>query len=106
MSLSFSVAMAGSNATGLREKAAELAPQLAVFGDGQYPNEANADLTNWQNEFWGSNYHRLLNIKRKWDPNNMFTCRECVGAEDWMTPQPDGSSSHGPNGPSSVLGKW
>ncbi|XP_062580679.1 uncharacterized protein LOC134242594 [Saccostrea cucullata] len=102
MSLSMGITPITQNTTGLREKAAEMAPSLATYGNGQYPNEANADLNNWKEEFWGSNYNRLLRIKHYWDPDNFFTCRECVGSDEMPVP------SHGQGSKSeahSVFGK-
>ncbi|KAJ6060182.1 FAD binding domain protein [Penicillium canescens] len=50
---------------------------------GAYLNEANAYEPDFQNEFWGSNYPRLYEIKQKWDPNGLFIARKGVGSEDW-----------------------
>jgi hypothetical protein len=47
-----------------------------------YYNEAAMDLIEWQDLFWGSNYARLLQIKRGLDPMHVFNCRQCVGSED------------------------
>ena len=33
--------------------------------------------------FWGTNYPRLLDIKRKVDPHDVFWCTACVGNERW-----------------------
>lgn len=60
-------------------KAAELGHKLQTFGNGVYLNEAAADPYNWKTDFWGSNYDRLSEIKKKWDPDNFLTCRYCVG---------------------------
>ncbi|KAK3091880.1 hypothetical protein FSP39_023400 [Pinctada imbricata] len=60
---------------------ASLSEELQQYGDGMYPNEAGADVKNWQQAFWGANYDRLLEIKQKWDPEYYFICRECVGSE-------------------------
>lgn len=48
-----------------------------------YLNEADADLENWQEWFWGDKYNRLRDIKRKWDPDYLFLVRHGVGSEDW-----------------------
>ena len=48
---------------------------------GTYPNEADYFIKNWQSTLWGSNYPKLLQIKRKYDPQNLFTCHHCVGSE-------------------------
>lgn len=50
---------------------------------GAYVNEADADEPNWQMSFWGANYLRLRQIKRKWDPLDLFLVRRGVGSEDW-----------------------
>ncbi|KAL2198592.1 hypothetical protein P885DRAFT_76198 [Corynascus similis CBS 632.67] len=73
-------AEAAAKARVLRRVAAmrELAPDM-----GAYVNEANVDEPNWQHEFWGSNYKRLLSIKRRLDPDDVFWCTPCVGNERW-----------------------
>ena len=50
---------------------------------GAYLNEADKEEENWQDSFWGENYDRLSQIKKKWDPNGVFWCRPCVGSEEW-----------------------
>jgi FAD/FMN-containing dehydrogenase len=50
-------------------------------GGGTYANEADPDTPDWQHAFWGSNYERLLEIKRRVDPRGVFYCRACVGSE-------------------------
>lgn len=48
---------------------------------GTYLNEADYFEENWQKEFWGENYKKLLGIKKKYDPKTTFTCHHCVGSE-------------------------
>jgi hypothetical protein len=62
-----------------------LMPQLAAVDPemGAYTNEANAYEPQWQRVFWGTNYPRLLEIKKKWDPHGFFRCNRCVGSERW-----------------------
>ena len=50
---------------------------------GTYVNEADWFEHDWQRSFWGKNYERLLQIKRTWDPDGLFTCHHCVGSERW-----------------------
>jgi hypothetical protein len=50
---------------------------------GAYVNEADANEPNFQQAFWGSNYPRLLDIKRRFDPDDVFWCMPCVGNERW-----------------------
>ncbi|KAH7099504.1 hypothetical protein BKA62DRAFT_308067 [Auriculariales sp. MPI-PUGE-AT-0066] len=46
-----------------------------------YTNEADAQEPQWRKAFWGPHYPRLLAIKSKVDPKNVFTCNRCVGSE-------------------------
>jgi hypothetical protein len=57
----------------------------ATPGAGSYVNETDYFEPNWQQEFWGANYQRLLQIKRKYDPEDLFFCHHCVGSERWST---------------------
>jgi FAD/FMN-containing dehydrogenase len=50
-------------------------------GAGSYLNETDWFEPDWQRSFWGENYPRLLQIKRRYDPANLFTCHHCVGSE-------------------------
>jgi hypothetical protein len=42
---------------------------------GAYVNEADANEPNFQQAFWGSNYVRLLDIKRRVAPGDVFGVR-------------------------------
>jgi FAD/FMN-containing dehydrogenase len=55
----------------------------ATPGGGSYVNEADYFEPDWQQSFWGENYQRLLEIKRKYDPEGLFYCHHCVGSEGW-----------------------
>ncbi|KAK4080908.1 CAZyme family AA7 [Trichoderma harzianum] len=59
---------------------------------GAYINEAFPFEKNFQQTFWGSNYARLLRIKREVDPTDVFWCAPCVGNEKWEVRQ-DGKLS-------------
>jgi len=50
---------------------------------GSYVSESNFFEQNWQQSFWGSNYPRLLKIKKKYDPEGLFFVRHGVGSEEW-----------------------
>ncbi len=54
---------------------------------GSYANESNYFDGAFQKSYWGSNYPRLLTIKRKYDPEGLFFVHHGVGSEDWS---PDG----------------
>jgi hypothetical protein len=45
--------------------------------------QADPSEPNFQQAFWGDNYPRLLEIKRKVDPTDVFWCTPCVGNERW-----------------------
>ena len=51
-------------------------------GAGSYVNEADYFEPDWQDSFWGGNYPRLRDIKRKYDPTNLFRVHHGVGSED------------------------
>jgi hypothetical protein len=46
-------------------------------------SEGNIEHPNWQEEFWGSNYERLLKIRKEWDANGLFYGKALVGTEEW-----------------------
>jgi len=50
-------------------------------GLGAYLNEADRNDPDWPQSFWGDNYERLLEMKRKFDPLGVFECPKCVGSE-------------------------
>jgi FAD binding domain/Berberine and berberine like len=54
---------------------------------GSYVSESNYFNQSWQESFWGTNYPRLLSIKRKYDPDGLFFVHHGVGSETWS---PDG----------------
>ncbi|XP_069106615.1 uncharacterized protein [Argopecten irradians] len=55
--------------------------KLRPYGNGSYRNEGSADSPSWKDDFWGSNYARLEAIKRAVDPDNVFSCADCVGRD-------------------------
>ncbi|KXJ86051.1 FAD binding domain-containing protein [Microdochium bolleyi] len=64
-------------------------PQIEAVtpGSGSYMNEADFRQPNWQQQFFGANYRRLLDVKRKWDPQNLFYVLKGVGSEAWTVAQ-------------------
>ncbi|KAI0202859.1 FAD binding domain protein [Astrocystis sublimbata] len=60
-----------------------LTPPLDKLTPGRaaYLNEANFEQADWQHSFYGDNYEKLLTIKRKYDPDNVFWGRTAVGSE-------------------------
>jgi hypothetical protein len=53
-------------------------------GSGAYLNEADPNQRDWQQAFHGDNYDNLLEIKRKYDPDNRFYAFKAVGSEYWV----------------------
>ena len=54
-----------------------------VRDDGAYVSESNFFKENWQQAYWGSNYARLVSVKRKYDPTGLFFVHNGVGSEEW-----------------------
>ncbi|QRV84879.1 FAD-binding domain protein [Ceratobasidium sp. AG-Ba] len=52
-------------------------------GSGAYQNEADVSEPDHENSFWGSNYARLVSIKKKYDPKGLLDCWHCV---NWKGP--------------------
>jgi hypothetical protein len=50
---------------------------------GAYVNECDYFQAEWQRAFWGPNYARLLAVKRRYDPDGLFTVHHGVGSETW-----------------------
>lgn len=65
----------------------------ATPGGGSYVNEADLEEPDWQHAFWGSNYKRLVAVKREWDPSSVFWAPATVGSEGWVVESRDGLKS-------------
>jgi hypothetical protein len=46
-------------------------------------SQADLNEPNWQGEFWGANYNKLLEVKDKYDPNGVFWTKSTPGSEKW-----------------------
>jgi hypothetical protein len=66
-----------------RVHAAMAALKAAAPGAGSYVNETDYFQPDWQAAFWGGNYARLLQVKRRYDPRGLFTVHHGVGSEGW-----------------------
>ncbi|MGH7780268.1 MAG: FAD-dependent oxidoreductase [Candidatus Binataceae bacterium] len=52
---------------------------------GAYVSESNYFEKGFQQSYWGSNYPRLAEIKKKYDPDGLFFVHNGVGSEQWST---------------------
>ena len=48
-------------------------------GGGCYMNEGDWTEESWEQTFFGSNYDKLLRVKKAYDPSGLFNCWKCVG---------------------------
>ena len=60
-----------------------LMPPLQKSASGAYMNEADSNDPLWKTAFFGENYDKLLNIKKKWDSNDLFYAKTAVGSDAW-----------------------
>jgi FAD/FMN-containing dehydrogenase len=52
-------------------------------GAGSYVSESDFFEREWQRSHWGSNYRRLADVKRRYDPTGLFFVHHGVGSEEW-----------------------
>jgi hypothetical protein len=48
---------------------------------GSYVNESDFFEDDWRHSYWGDHYSRLVEIKRRYDPDNVFTVHHGVGTD-------------------------
>lgn len=75
------VALARRHAQSITSATDEL--RKLVPDAGSYVSESNFFEPHWQQSFWGSNYPRLLAVKKQYDPDGLFFVHHGVGSEDW-----------------------
>lgn len=63
-------------------KILQLVKDLAGPDSGSYVLEASPFTDDWKEAWWGPNYPRLLEIKKKYDPDMLLKCWKCIGFED------------------------
>lgn len=64
----------------------DIAP--ASKGGGSYLNEAAVDEADWKHEFYGQQYERLVEIKKKYDPKSVFYATTAIGSDEWEVRAP------------------
>jgi FAD/FMN-containing dehydrogenase len=50
---------------------------------GAYVSESDFFEIDFQRSYWGNNYTRLAEIKKRYDPNDLFFVHNGVGSEPW-----------------------
>ena len=73
-----------------RQNAAAVARAIGIIHDavpdaGSYVSEAAFTDPDWQRRSFGDNYQRLLEVKRRYDPDGLFITHHGVGSEEWST---------------------
>ncbi|ERF75988.1 hypothetical protein EPUS_01354 [Endocarpon pusillum Z07020] len=63
----------------------EIVPQLERItpGSGTYINEGDFNLPTWKEDYFGANYDKLLAVKKKYDPMDLFYAIASVGSDAW-----------------------
>ena len=64
-----------------RVQSAIAALRTAAPEAGAYVNECDYFHPDWQKAFWGPNYTRLTEVKRRYDPDGLFTVHHGVGSD-------------------------
>ncbi len=49
---------------------------------GSYVSESNYFQQQWQRAYWGTNYDRLRQVKKKYDPAGLLSVHNGVGSEE------------------------
>ena len=66
----------GGGAAWLKSTSGKMAPYVT---GGAYINYIDPDLKRWQSAYYGSNYRRLLHVRREVDPHHYFNFPQAIG---------------------------
>ena len=58
-------------------------PLPAPTDAGTYVAESSFFERDWQRAYWGPNYPKLQQLKKKYDPGGLFFVHHGVGSEEW-----------------------
>ena len=64
------------DAAWLTSTAAQMRPYVT---GGAYFNYTDPGLKGWQSAYYGSNYPRLLEVRREFDPHHYFNFPQAIG---------------------------
>lgn len=78
----------GPDAASIRRRAGSVGQAMSALrrvapDAGSYVSESDFFLADWQQGFWGANYPRLAQAKRRYDPETLFFTHHGVGSEGW-----------------------
>jgi FAD/FMN-containing dehydrogenase len=75
--------LARARAEAARVTAAMDALRALAPDSGAYVSEGDFFQRDWQRAAWGAHYPRLLEVKRRYDPDGLFFVHHGVGTEGW-----------------------